>query len=228
MGNEASSGMSNAASSDGNAVVNIRRSTFRNKSFASAQPLQIISVDVKNKDDTWTQYTACLYRQKGGFSLEYGNVGDQFAVAMQLQSIDGITVDRIPGGAAVRIVQGNDPRHNKVTTFRFDSYDSAQRFQSTIIEYQRQEQEGRAGRPRAYSRGSSSGGGGGGYAGEPKVRRGISTEEERSIRELKEKYMATKPRRPSEVCGGEVAAKSLLYLEFVHAKYVMRLLLCCS
>ena len=178
MGNDVPTGMRN------DEVVHIRRSTFRART-ATSQPLKIISVDVKGTDSKWRQYTACLYNKKGGYSLEYGNVRDQFAVAMQLSSIHDISVERVNGGHAVRIVQGSDPRHNKVTTFRFDSIEAAQQFQTTITDYQHEEREVAAGRARAHS-------GGRGYAGEAPIRRTMSTEEEREMVDLKKRFMTPK------------------------------------
>ena len=183
----------------GEEVVDVRRPGFRRRHTMSALPLKIIEVEVKGKGERWSQYTASLMQKKGGMSLDYGNLGDKFAVSLLLQSVNDISVERAGGGTAIaKISQGNDPRHHKVTTFRFDSYDAARKFQSTLLDFQRKEREGTLGRGRSLSRSSGS------LTGQPSIRRKPSTEEVREIRELKAKFFQTNKKTaskdPNKVC----------------------------
>jgi hypothetical protein len=189
-----------------------RRLTFNPKSLNSSLPLQVIQVEVKSKQGSWTHYTACLVKQKGGYSLEYSNVGDQFAVAMQLSSIASIALERVPGGSGVSIVQGTDPRHNKVTTFRFEAVETARQFISVIQSYQNEE---RTGQPAARPRGAGSGGAAGEssvgeHSSSAGILRTLSAEEERGIRDLEQKHMAPRAKAaPTEVAAVRECAQHL-------------------
>ena len=120
----------------------LQRTTTMSQAMSAIQLLRTIDVYVKEKDGKWVQYSAAILDTKGSVSVDFMRDGDKYAVSILLQSISDLSVEKIRGGyGVVKIAQGNDPAHHKVTTFRFKTFQAAQSFHSTLRSYQEKEKQ---------------------------------------------------------------------------------------